>query len=86
VTRPAPEGANPLNLWDNSHHIYVNESLWDLEWYPVYCAGPCTITSSVTAKALFETASRTNWRGFPIEDVLFTGIIRKKANLPKESV
>ena len=65
------------------HALIVNDSLWDLDYYPVYCAGPCTIMSAPTAAAIYSTALRTNWRRFPIEDVLFTGIIRHKANLPQ---
>ena len=30
---------------------------------------------------IYESARRTNWRGFHIEDVLFTGIIRERANV-----
>ena len=69
--------------WKKGHELVVNDSLWDLDYYPVYCAGPCTIMSAPTAKAIYSTALRTNWRGLPIEDVLFTGIIRNRASLPQ---
>ena len=65
------------------HELVVNESIWDLAYYPVYCAGPCTIMSAPTASAIYSTALKTNWRRFPVEDVLFTGIIRNKASLPQ---
>lgn len=62
--------------------LAINKTLWNLPYYPAYCAGPCTIMSAVTAGQIYMTALKTNWRGLPIEDVLFTGIIRKRANLP----
>jgi len=60
------------------------ENLWDpqITNFPAYCAGPCTTMSGKSAEKIFNTAKVTNWRGFGIEDVLFTGIIRRKADLP----
>lgn len=69
--------------WKPGQEMFVNETLWDLDYYPVYCAGPCTIMSAPTAAAIYSSAVKTNWRGFPIEDAFFTGIIRQKANLPQ---
>jgi hypothetical protein len=56
---------------------------WDTGyWYPRFCSGPCNGMSRQTAEAIYETATKTDSKGFRLEDVLFTGIIREKAKLP----
>jgi hypothetical protein len=51
-------------------------------WLPEFCTGPCNLISRQTAIKILEAAGKTDPKGFKLEDVLFTGIIRIKAGLP----
>ncbi|CBY40941.1 unnamed protein product, partial [Oikopleura dioica] len=51
-------------------------------WLPEFCTGPCNLMSRQTALKILEAAEKTDPKGFKLEDVLFTGIIRIKAGLP----
>ena len=50
-------------------------------WFPKFCSGPCNGMSKQAALNIFHTATKTDAKGLRLEDVLFTGIIRTKANM-----
>ena len=48
---------------------------------PSYCNGQCMATTKKIADSIYKTASITDRHEFRIEDIYYTGIIRKKAGL-----
>ena len=64
----------------------VSKDEYDLDVYPTYCGGPCTLLSGQTMIKSYETAKVTNPGKFTMEDILFTGIIRVKSNLPSPGI
>ena len=67
-------------------HYSVSKQEYELDHYPTYCGGPCALLSSSTAQKTFDVAEKTNPGRFIMEDILFTGIIRVKSNLPKPNI
>ena len=59
----------------------VTEEVYPKPFYPPYCSGTCYAISSIYAKTIAHTASVTNPQGFHHDDVLFTGILRVKADI-----
>lgn len=51
-------------------------------FFPRFCSGPCNAIRKRTTWKLHEAAKDCDSKGFKLEDVLFTGIIRTKAGLP----
>ena len=49
---------------------------------PSYCNGQCMATTKKIADSIYKTASITDRHEFRIEDIYYTGIMRKKAGLP----
>ena len=86
-------GSWPIkNSWvirpDNIHYNSMEVEKWSVSkevypetFYPPYCSGSCHAISSNYAREIFKTASRTDPRNFHLEDVLFTGILRVKADI-----
>jgi len=59
-----------FDQWSTSHY------------FPQFCSGPCNGINKEETWKIFEAASTTDTKGFKLEDVLFTGIIREKAGIP----
>jgi len=59
-----------LEQWESGH------------WFPQFCSGPCNGMKKSAALKIFNAARKTETKGFKLEDVLFTGIIRTKAKMP----
>ena len=59
----------------------VPEEIYPKDFYPPYCSGTCYAISSNYAREISKTASRTNPQTFHHDDVLFTGILRVKADI-----
>lgn len=76
---------------DNHAVSYVGKYyVWVDQWpsryrVPKYCNGQCVGMSGVSARAIYKAAALTAPNDFRLEDMLFSGIIRKKAKL-KEPV
>lgn len=51
-------------------------------YFPHFCSGPCNGIRKDQTWKIFDAASITDTKGFKLEDVLFTGIIRVKAGIP----
>ena len=64
----------------------VTKEIYPKNFYPPFCSGTCYIISSTYARNIYRTAVLTNPDKFHLEDVLFTGILRVKADIdiPKE--
>ena len=61
----------------------VTMEQWETgHYYPPFCSGPCNGISRQAAMKIYRAAKTTNSCGFRLEDVLFMGIIRQKAELP----
>ena len=54
---------------------------YPLSIFPPYCGGACALFSADYIRIIYSTARRTNPEMFLLEDVFFTGILRKKAEL-----
>jgi len=54
---------------------------YELDYYPTYCGGPCALMSADVMEKIFSFSRQTNPGTMSIEDALFTGVIRVKANL-----
>ncbi|CAG5082164.1 Oidioi.mRNA.OKI2018_I69.PAR.g10047.t1.cds [Oikopleura dioica] len=54
-------------------------------FFPKFCSGPCAGMTAKMSEKIYEAASTTDAKGFKLEDVLFTGIIRTKAGIPEPS-
>ena len=67
-------------------HYGVTKEEYDLDIYPEYCTGACTLLSGQAMIQSYETAKVTNPGDFAMDDVLFTGIIRVKSNLPSSGI
>ena len=59
----------------------VTREIYPKKFYPPYCSGTCYAISSNYARKIANTASVTNPQRFHHDDVLFTGILRVKANI-----
>ena len=59
----------------------VTREIYPKKFYPPYCSGTCYAISSIYAREIANTASVTNPQRFHHDDVLFTGILRVKANI-----
>ena len=59
----------------------VTREIYPKKFYPPYCSGTCYAISSTYAREIANTASVTNPQRFHHDDVLFTGILRVKANI-----
>jgi len=62
--------------------------IWRDQWpsiydIPSYCNGQCQACTGHTAKEIYKTASTTSRHDFRVEDLFYTGIIRKKAGLAR---
>ena len=73
--------------FERSDSIFENASFNLIKWpnvykLPSYCNGQCMATTKNIADSIYKTASITDRHEFRIEDIYYTGIIRKKARLP----
>ena len=59
----------------------VTKEVYPKQFYPPYCSGTCYAISSTYAREIANTASVTNPLRFHHDDVLFTGILRVKADI-----
>ena len=77
VIRPGNRNFDPVELerWSVTKEIYPKN------FYPPYCSGTCYAISSTYARQISRTAALTNPGRFHHDDVLFTGILRVKANI-----
>ena len=72
---------------DNNAVSYVGKYyVWVDQWpsryrVPKYCNGQCVGMSSVSARAIYKAAALTEPNNFRLEDMLFSGIIRKKVSI-----
>jgi len=57
--------------WPSSHQV------------PKYCNGQCVGMYSDSARRIYEAAAQTDLNDFRLEDFFFSGILRKKAELPE---
>ena len=46
-------------------------------YYPDYCLGSCTMMTTKMAKQIYYQALRTDNGDFNMEDIFFSGIVRK---------
>ena len=77
----------PVRPEDKNGDKYgVPDEIYPKNFYPPFCSGTCYVISSTYAKNIYRTAALTNPDKFHLEDVLFTGILRVKADIdiPKE--
>jgi len=51
-------------------------------YFPQFCGGPCTGFTAGATSGILDAAKKTDAKGFKLEDVLFTGVMRTKADLP----
>jgi hypothetical protein len=57
---------------------YISFNVWPAGYYyPDYCLGSCTIINKKISDKIFDEALKIDAGGFTMEDVLFTGILRK---------
>ena len=77
VIRPGNRNFDPVELerWSVAEEIYPKT------FYPPYCSGTCYAISSTYARKISRTAALTNPDKFHHDDVLFTGILRVKADI-----
>ncbi|CAD6187106.1 unnamed protein product [Caenorhabditis auriculariae] len=66
---------DPTDKW------FVTEEEWGEFYYPKYCNGPFYLIGRSAAQRLLHHAKTTH--AFRFEDVLFTGIIARKARVPR---
>ena len=59
----------------------VTKETYPKNFYPPYCSGTCYAVSTFYARTIAHTASVTNPQKFHHDDVLFTGILRVKADI-----
>jgi len=68
--------------YHGKYHIWYDQ--WPNVYnMPSYCNGQCMATTKQNAAAIYNTASFTDLNEFRIEDIYYTGIMRKKAGLPE---
>ena len=48
-------------------HYSVTKIEYDLDYYPTYCGGPCTLLTGSTMQKIYETAKLTNPGNFFME-------------------
>ena len=77
IIRPNSKKFSPeeVQKWSVTKEVYPKE------FYPPYCSGTCYMISSIYARTIAQTASVTNPLAFHHDDVLFTGILRVKADI-----
>ncbi|CBY08116.1 unnamed protein product [Oikopleura dioica] len=68
-----------MNSWMRSRGLWVGKASWPYKNWPTYISGPCTFMDKEAALAIAD-AAETALEVFnvPIEDALFTGILRVK--------
>ena len=59
----------------------VTREVYPKSFYPPYCSGTCYAISSSYARKISRTAAFTNPDKFHHDDVLFTGVLRVKADI-----
>ena len=55
-----------ISQYDREHYSVTKEE-YDLDYYPTYCMGSCTLLSGSTVQTVYETAKVTNPGKFLIE-------------------
>ena len=55
-----------ISQYDREHYSVTKEE-YDLDYYPTYCMGSCTLLSGSTVQTIYETAKVTNPGKFSIE-------------------
>ena len=77
VIRPGDKKFNFVKVekWSVTREIYPKN------FYPPYCSGTCYAISSSYARKISRTAAFTNPDKFHHDDILFTGILRVKADI-----
>jgi len=68
-----------MNSWMRSRGLWVGKASWPYNNWPTYISGPCTFMDKEAALAIAEAATTAlEVFNVPIEDALFTGILRVK--------
>jgi len=68
-----------MNDWMEEKGFTVEDKMWKHEFWPNYIAGPCVIMSSKAALKIGASASFVEQiPKIPVEDAVFTGILRVK--------
>ena len=75
VNIPVFRPDSPYKKWAQSRDQY------EFDHYPTYCNGPCALISANVMETIYTFSRQTNPGKMTIEDALFTGVIRVKANL-----
>ena len=76
------EGGGAIVFRANGTRWYMPEAIWPQPYYPHYCYGYLTIMTPFTVRALLaQTTARPTPDEFWIDDVLFNGIYRARANV-----
>jgi len=81
-----------LYLWRNSWPYRRGKYALTLEqwpngfYFPDYCAGACNVMTSSAVLKIYQAAMSTTDSAFPMDDVLFTGVLRQKAGIPSPTL
>ena len=59
---------------------YLSEEIYDKDTFPTYAEGPAYILTQNAAREILKVCPNVNNR-FHLEDVMFTGLCRKRANI-----
>ena len=82
VLRPeSTESYSDIDLHSAIEKWAVTRDVYPQNFYPPYCSGTCYSISSSYARKISNTASVTNPQTFQHDDVLFSGILRVKADI-----
>ncbi|CAG5110284.1 Oidioi.mRNA.OKI2018_I69.chr2.g4699.t1.cds [Oikopleura dioica] len=68
-----------MNSWMRGKNMWVGTASWPYQNWPDYISGPCTFMDKEAALAIADAATTAlEIFSIPIEDALFTGILRVK--------
>ncbi|KAL3091288.1 hypothetical protein niasHS_002959 [Heterodera schachtii] len=70
-------GVKPIR--DKGHRWFVPKSAYPYEWYPAYMQGATYLASAQAISAVMRHVHEVN--GFNMDDIVFTGILAKLANV-----
>ncbi|CAD5205448.1 unnamed protein product [Bursaphelenchus okinawaensis] len=76
---PQMSGFRPVRD-KNNERWYISHEEWPQKYWPTYCYGYFVFTTNYTIDALLRVTPETKL--LHMDDVMFTGVMREKANVP----